>query len=117
MNALVASSASLAYRLQAPVIAIGTVTGKSAQQLSSFRPNAFISALTHDDYIARQLVLSWGVYPVVVPENAESHTFETTMVDALRKRKFVKKGETAVLVWGSKIGISGTTNTVRTVTL
>lgn len=116
-NAIAASSASLAYRLKAPLIGIGTVTGRTAQLLSSFRPNSLIAALTHDEFVGRQLILNWGVYPVIVSENAESEQFGETMLNALRAKKFAAKGQTAVLIWGSKIGISGTTNTIRALVL
>ncbi len=116
-NAIAASSASLAYRLKAPLIGIGTVTGRTAQLLSSFRPNSTIAAMTHDTFIGRQLMLCWGVYPVILSENAQSEHFGETMLDALRKQKLALKGQTAVLIWGSKIGVSGTTNTIRALVL
>lgn len=116
-NAIAASSASLAYRLKAPLIGIGTVTGRTAQLLSSFRPNSLIAAMTHDEYIGRQLMLCWGVYPVVLSEDAQSEHFGQTMLQALRSQKLAKKGETAVLIWGSKIGVAGTTNTIRALVL
>ncbi len=112
-NAIAASSASLAFRLSSPVIGVGTVTGKTAQQLSSFRPNSLISAMTHDEYIARQLALSWGVYPVVVSRDVATHSFGRTMLESIRKNKLASEGKIAVLVWGSKIGVSGTTDTIR----
>ncbi len=116
-NAIAASSASLAYRLKAPIIGIGTVTGRTAQLLSSFRPNSIIAAMTHDEFIGRQLVLNWGVYPIIVTEDAQDHHFGETMLAALRLKKWAPKGQTAVLIWGSKIGISGTTNTIRALVL
>ncbi len=114
VNAIVASSASLAYRLKAPLIAVGTVSGKTAQQLSSFRPSALIVASTHDDYIARQLSLYWGVVPVVVAKTAYSEDFDDAMLKAIAQHKLCKKGSVIVLVWGSQIGVSGTTDTIKT---
>ncbi len=116
-NAIVASSASLAYRLKAPVISVGTVTGKTAQQLSSFRPSAFICAMTHDEHIAKQLSLYWGIIPLVVSGKSKPEDFDEEMIKELKDNNIVKKGKTAILVWGSKIGISGTTDTIRSVTI
>ncbi len=112
-NAIVSSSASLAFRLKAPIIGVGTVTGKIARQLSSFRPSSEIIAYTHDETIARQLHLSWGVISVVIDDKFESQTFDKVMIENIKKNKFSRKGNTAVLVWGSKIGTSGTTDTIR----
>jgi pyruvate kinase len=112
-NAIVSSCASLAFRLKAPIIGVGTVTGKIARQLSSFRPSSEIIAYTHDETIARQLHLSWGVISVVIDDKFESQTFDKVMIENIKKNKFSRKGNTAVLVWGSKIGTSGTTDTIR----
>lgn len=114
-NAIVSASASLAYRLKSPIIGVGTVTGKIARQLSSFRPSSEIVAYTHDETIARQLHLSWGVIPVVVDDNFESQSFDKVMAETIKKNKLTRKGNTAVLIWGSKIGTSGTTDTIRVV--
>lgn len=114
-NALASSSASLAYRLKSPVIGIGTVTGKTVSLLSSFRPSALICAMTHDDTVARQMSLLWGVNSTVVPADIGSEIFGDTMFASIKKQKLAKKGESVVLVWGSKVGISGTTNTIRVV--
>lgn len=114
INAIVSSSASLSYRLKSPVIGVGTVTGKTAMQLSAFRPNAVIAAMTHREVIARQLCLAWGVYPVVV-EAKKAESFGTTMLKKIKEEKLIRRGQTAVLVWGEEIGIAGTTNTIKAV--
>lgn len=114
-NALVSSGASLAYRLQAPIICVGTVTGKTAKQLSSFRPSAKIVAFTEDETIARQLLLSWGVQPIITVKDKETNIFSKIMIENIRKHKLARKGNTIILIWGSKIGVSGTTDTIRAI--
>lgn len=114
-NAIVSSSASLAFRLKSPTIGVGTVTGKVARQLSSFRPSASISAFTHDETIARQLLLSWGIFPTVVSDKVESQSFDKTMVKLIKNNKLAKRGNTVVLVWGSKVGVTSTTDTIKAV--
>lgn len=114
-NAIVSAGASLAYRLKSPSIGVGTVTGKIVGQLSSFRPSATIFAFTHNETVNRQLLLSWGVAPIVVSDKLNNKEFEKIMIDTIKKEKAVKKNHSIVLVWGSKIGVSGTTDTIRTV--
>ncbi len=114
-NAIVSASASLAFRLKSPIIGVGTVTGKIARQLSSFRPSSEIIAYTHNETIARQLHLSWGVLPIIVGDKFESQSFDKVMSESIKKNKLTRKGNTAVLIWGSKIGTSGTTDTIRVV--
>lgn len=114
-NAIASSSASLAYRLKSPIIGVGTVTGKLARQLSSFRPSSEIVAFTHNETIARQLHLSWGVIPQVVDDKFDSQAFDKVMVEIIGKNKLTRKGNNCVLIWGSKIGTSGTTDTIKVV--
>lgn len=114
-NAIVSSSASLAYRLKSPSIGVGTVSGKIARQLSSFRPSSTIVAFTHNETISRQLLLSWGVQPIVIADKFDSQAFDKIMIDLIRKNKMARKGNHVVLVWGSKIGTSGTTDTIKIV--
>ncbi len=114
-NAIVSASASLAYRLKSPIIGVGTVTGKIARQLSSFRPSSEIVAYTHNETISRQLNLSWGVIPIIVDDKFDSQSFDKVMTESIIKNKLTRKGNNVVLVWGSKIGTSGTTDTIRIV--
>ena len=114
-NAIVSASASLAYRLKSPIIGVGTVTGKIARQLSSFRPSSEIVAYTHNEMISRQLLLSWGVIPIIIDDKFESHSFDKVMTESIIKNKLTRRGNTVILVWGSKIGTSGTTDTIRIV--
>ncbi|MFZ3301507.1 MAG: pyruvate kinase [Microgenomates group bacterium] len=116
-NAIVSASASLAYRLKSPVIGIGTVSGKTVKQLSSFRPSADIVAFTHNQTIARQLLLSWGVNPILISKDVDAHGFETEMINTIKKSRMARKGTKVVLIWGSKIGVSSTTDTIKVVAI
>jgi len=112
-NAIVSSSASLAYRLKAPIIGIGTVSGKTARQLSSFRPSSLITAFTHNETVSRQLLLSWGILPIIIDDKFESEAFDKIMLENIKVKKLARKGNLIVLIWGSKIGTSGTTDTIK----
>lgn len=114
-NAIAASSASLAYRLHAQALAVGTVTGKTAGLISSFRPDCLVVAMTHDPKVSNQLSLWWGVKSVVVKSLGDTKSFSKEMKKALVKEKLVESGDRAVLVWGAKIGVSGTTDSIRVV--
>ena len=46
---------------------VSTLTGKTALDISSLRPNSFIIATVTDPKVARSLALKWGVYPKLVP--------------------------------------------------
>jgi pyruvate kinase len=57
--------------------------------------------------------LSWGVIPLVIDDKFESQSFDKVMVESIKKNRITRKGSTAILIWGSKIGASGTTDTIR----
>ena len=46
---IAASACSLAFRIGAKAIVVGTTTGRTAQIVSAFRPNMTIIAVTHDE--------------------------------------------------------------------
>ena len=48
-------------------IVASTLTGRTALDLSSLRPESFIIATVTDEKIARKLALKWGVYTKLVP--------------------------------------------------
>lgn len=116
-NAITSSGASLAYRLKSPLIGVGTVSGKTAKQLSSFRPSSNIVAFVHNETIARQLLLSWGVFPILITNKVDSKEFENEAISLIKKAKLVRKGNQIILIWGGKIGISGTTDTIKVITI
>ena len=56
---------TLAEHAAASAIVAITRGGKTARVLSALRPDVPIVAVTDQDQIARRLMLSWGVLPVV----------------------------------------------------
>ena len=117
----VAKSANyIAQEVDAKAIIAGTVTGNSARVVSHFRPHQHIISITEDEKIARELSLVWGVTSLVI-KNQKSKSVEKLIEGAitmLKKEEVFKKGEKAVCVFGDKLGISNTTNsvTVKTIT-
>ncbi len=117
-SALVSSAASIAYRINAPAIAVATASGRSARLISSFRPSARIIAVAHDDIIRNQLNLLWGVYPVIIPAEPDSEKFWKNITNYLIHQRLAKAGDAIVIVGGSNnIGLPGATNTIKMLTL
>jgi pyruvate kinase len=114
-NAITSSAASIAYRINAQAIVVGTVTGETAKMLSSFRPSAPIIAVVHDEKVYNQLALVWGVRPIIVKPDNNFDEF----VDDIHKaiRPMFKKGDQVVIVTGITAGTPGTTNTIKIATL
>ena len=48
-------------------VVVSTLTGKTALDMASLRPNAIIVATVTNERVARSLSLKWGIYPQLVP--------------------------------------------------
>lgn len=117
LNAIVSSAASISYRIKAKAIIVATTTGKTARMLSSFRPDAQIIAVTHDEAIRSQLSLVWGIYSIVVKPQENFETFLKNITEDLKNLDLAKKGDKVVFVIGRKVGVAGTTDTVKVATI
>ena len=114
---IAASACSLAYRIGAKAIVVGTATGRTAQIVSAFRPNCKIIAITHDDLTQNQLNLVWGVESVIVKPTTNFNTFIEHIFDEIDSLREFKKGDQVVIVTGLTAGVSGTTNTIKIATI
>lgn len=112
-SAITSAAASLAYRIDAKLIVVATATGRTARVLSSFRPNAPIFAITHDDITCEQLAMVWGVKSAVVKPTHSADTFWKHILNSMKEAKFVKEGDSVVFITGSKIGIPGDTDSIK----
>jgi pyruvate kinase len=107
----------LAAALEAAAIVASTSSGSTARLVSRLRPQSPILGFTHTLSTFRQLSLSWGVTPVLVP------TYEDTDAMFDRARRWVleqgiaRKGNRIVLTAGVPIGVPGTTNMVKVIEL
>lgn len=112
-SAITSAAASLAYRINAKMIVVATATGKTARVLSSFRPNAPIYAITHDELTCDQLTVVWGVKADVVKPYHNADKFWKDILNHVRDSGFVKSGDNIVIITGSKIGVPGDTDSIK----
>lgn len=63
----------MATQLQAIMIIVSTVSGKTAIQLSNVAPHILILALTRDHHVARKLQLYKGVTALVYNSKEKFH--------------------------------------------
>lgn len=114
---IAAAACSLAFRVGAKAIVVGTTTGRTAQIISAFRPDTQIIAVTHDELTRNQLNLVWGVKPVIVKPTTNFNTFVEHIFNELSGLQEFKKGDQLVIVTGLTAGVSGTTNTIKIATI
>lgn len=98
-------------------IVVTTMSGTSAQQVSRFRPEIPILACTPNPRVARQLLLSWGVTAVVIPQARGMEKLVASALRVARKSHLWKLGNEVIVVTGSPVGKPGTINQVEIVKL
>ena len=92
------AAVTLAVSSGVSAMVIVTRTGQTARDVARFRPYLPVIALTPSGDVQRQLLLSFGVFPLVTRFNADP---EKTVIDALpliEKAGLLKKSERYVLV-------------------
>lgn len=116
-NAIASAAASLASRIGAKGIVVGTATGKTAKMVSAFRPNCKIVAVTHDETTSNQMNLVWGVQSMVTETTEDFNEFQAKIMSNIRENKVFESGDKLVIVIGRSAGISGTTDTIKVATV
>ncbi len=106
------SAVLTAHELEAKTIVALTATGKTARMVSRYHPAEIITAFTTDETVARQLSLSFGCYPVVVPSFTSINTIVNTIKKIAPKKDIAKKGDKIVIVAGMPFAKGQETNTI-----
>lgn len=111
----VVAAAACRSALQAGAVAVAcfTLGGTTARLLSRQRPHVPIVAFSPDQSIRRRLALLWGVLPKVMEPVRNPDIMCQLVSDRLLEEKLARPGETVVLVYGSPLGVSGHTNSIR----
>lgn len=117
VSAIVSAAASIAFRIDAKTVVTATSSGHTAKILASFRPEAQIIAITHNEQVRNQLQLVWGVECFITEYTKNYNVFWKRIIDSIKRNRITVKGSKIVIASGSLIGISGTTDTIKVVTI
>lgn len=107
------ASCILASHLDAAVIIASTQSGRTAMNISRFRPIQPILALSPNPEAVRRLSLFWGCIPRLVTGAETTDRMIETAAETARQLGFASKGDLAIITAGHPIWVSGTTNMVR----
>jgi pyruvate kinase len=94
-------------------IVVFTSSGSSARLVSRYRPPVPIYAVTPSEIAARQLLIHYGVFPVLAPEVGSTDEMLAQMDRVLIERSHLRVGDIVVFVAGQPIGRPGTTNLMK----
>jgi pyruvate kinase len=116
-NVLATSARDIARILPAEAIFAFTRSGAAAFAAARERAQTPLYALTPDVNVARRLSLVWGVTPVLSPEHNDSDTMLAWAEDFAHKELRLSSGAKVIVLAGTPFGVSGTTNTLKIISL
>ncbi len=112
-NAISSAVSQIAQQLNAAAIMSLTKTGSTARNVSKFRPQIPILAVTPHVDVARQLQLVWGVKPLLVLDlSSPTATFQSA-VNVAQENKLLKDGDLVVMTAGTLQGVAGSTDLIK----
>ncbi len=114
----IGASASLsALKLNAPVIVCLSTTGKTATQISNFRPKAQVVAVTHVPETLNRLELVWGIQTLLINRYKTSEEAMEQIERMLLQYGLCKAGDKIIVTMGLPVQQGAKTNTLRVYTI
>ncbi|SDE52179.1 pyruvate kinase [Auraticoccus monumenti] len=107
------AAAEVAERIGAKYLVACTQSGDSARRLSRLRSSIPVVAFTPEAETQQWLTLSWGIQSYKVDTVANTDEMIVQCDEELERLGLAEKGELVVIVAGTPMGASGTTNMVR----
>ncbi|NJK40902.1 MAG: pyruvate kinase [Acaryochloridaceae cyanobacterium SU_2_1] len=112
-NAISQSVAQVATQLKAKAILTLTKTGATGRNVSKYRPNMPILAVTPHVDVARQLQLVWGVQPLLVMNLSSIDATLKTALNSAQEKGWLEEGDLVVIAAGTLQGVSGSTDFIK----
>lgn len=112
-DAVTHAARETAHDLNAVAIITPTASGYTACLMSRYRPRSSIIAVTPSLAVQRQLMLYWGVTPLLAPRTDNTDEMIADAVEATLEQGLVKAGDTVVITAGSAGSVAGTTNLMK----
>ncbi len=115
-DAITAAAYHVARDIRAACIANYTSSGSTTLRTVRHRPGVPILCLSHDERVARRMVLSYGVHAVYVADEKSITNFAATVKEAVsvaRTHRIAQKGDRLVITAGVPFGTPGSTNILR----
>ena len=99
--------------IQATSLLVPTISGNTPRLISRFRPEQMVIAATPNETVYRQLLLNWGVYPLLVKIAEDSEEMIQNALKIGLESKVVSKSDRIVMVCGMPIFSPMMINTIR----
>ena len=112
-NSICHAAMTLANDLSIETIVIMTESGKTAIQMSQYRPKSKIFALSHRKRTYQMLSLIRGIIPIHVDMFNSTDEMIDACGEILMQYGYLNKGDSFIITAGEKVGVSGTTNMLK----
>ena len=99
--------------VNAAAIVTVSESGNTARLLSKYRPEQPIIACVMKEQVQRQLALSWGITPLMMPLAHSTDELIEMSTALAEENGYLHNGELAVVTAGVPVGVSGTTNMIK----
>lgn len=103
----------LAEEVGAKFILAASQTGETGRLISHVRPNLPIFVATTEEIVWRQLNLSWGVRPFILPYCTSLEEFVVRSIAYLKKGKHAKDADKMIVLAGEPMNQAGNVNLVE----
>lgn len=112
-NAVSYAACSTALHLDAKAIICPTFSGKTAKLIGMFRPNIPILATTANHKAQRQMMMYWGVIPLLMKQETSSDVLFYKSVEKAKAMGLVKPKDLVIITAGVPLGVAGNTNLMK----
>lgn len=99
-NTIAKCAVSATLDLPVKAIVTSTKSGKTALDVSSLRPNAYIIANVPSEKVARSLALKWGVYPKVVTSTDDTDDVVKIGVETAKEIMNLESDDIVAIIGG-----------------
>ncbi|MEO6077385.1 MAG: pyruvate kinase [Candidatus Andersenbacteria bacterium] len=101
-SAVAASAVSLAQSIDATALLVTTGSGYSARHVARLRPEISMYAATESPRVFRQLILSWGIKPLLIDGYTKPEHMVDEAMKVLQKEEEIEAGSSVVIMSGLK---------------
>jgi pyruvate kinase len=107
------AATDLAEALGAKAILTATATGRTASELARLRPRRPMIGLSHHQAAVQQMALEWGVLPLLMESTEHLEELWERTIETARASGVIRSGDLVVLIAGTAVNLSGSTNVIK----
>jgi len=107
------AACEIANILRVDAIITSTESGFTARQVSKSRPRSIIIGTSPNKWVVRQLMLSWGVIPVLTRSSKNIDSMIKEDIRVAKEKGYISNKDTVVITAGVLVNKPGSTNLIN----